>query len=375
MIGVELAPVDTWFFRDGTPFFAGETPMGSIEGLFPPHPGTVIGALRAALAAGRGWNGRGRWPDALCAVLGDGPDSLGRLAFDAPFLLRNGQPLFPAPRHLLGAGNPDEWIPVAFLNPGPPVACDLGDAVRLPEPMAFTGDPHDLKPGDNQWLTPAGLTAVLNGALPSPGDVVFAGGLWAMEPRTGLELDRNTRTAVEGMLYSVRHVRPASGVSLGARIDGLPADWAAPFGQLLPLGGESRLAECREWDGDLCLDAPSEAVASSHDIAVIALSPLDIGEDIYLGEQPIDDLAGARVVSAALDRPQRIGGWNSLERAPLPMRSALPPGSVLFCEVEDPSQLHRTDALEASLVRLGQRQEWGFGLAALGLWPRNTEVR
>ena len=375
MIGVELAPVDTWFFRDGTPFFAGEAPMGNVEGLFPPHPGTVAGALRAALAVNRGWNGRGRWPDEFCAVLGDGPDDLGRLAFDAPFLLRDGQPLFRAPRHLLGTGNPEEWVPGAFLHPGPPVSCDLGDAVRLPEVLAFTGDFHDLKPGDSQWLTPVGLTAVLNGALPRPDDVVFAGDIWAMESRTGLELDRDTRTAVEGMLYSVRHVRPASHTSLGARIDGLPSDWTVPFGRLLPLGGESRLAECREWDGDLHVDAPLTAVVSSHQFAVIALSPLDIGEDVCQGDQTLDGLAGARVISAALDRPQRIGGWNSLDRTPLPMRSILSPGSVLFCEVEDPFQLQRTVAAETGLVRLGRRQGWGFGLAALGVWPQITEVQ
>ena len=375
MIGVELAPLDTWFFRDGTPFFAGETPMGSVDGVFPPHPGTVVGALRAALAAERGWNGRGRWADEFCAVLGDGPDDLGRLAFDAPFLLRNGQPLFPSPRHLLGTGKSGEWEPAAFLRPGPPVACDLGEAVRLPELTAFAGEPHDLNPGDRQWLTPAGLTAVLRGALPSVEDVVFAGVLWAMEHRTGLELDRATRTAVEGMLYNVRHVRPADDVSLGARIDGLPDDWTAPVGQLLPLGGESRLAECREWDGQLHLDAPSAAIGSGHEVSVMALSPLDIEEDICLGERPIPELAGARVVSVAMDRPQRIGGWNSLERAPLPMRNALPPGSVLFCEVSDPAQLHEMAVAQGGLVRLGQRTEWGFGLAALGVWPRNTEVQ
>ena len=375
MIGVELAPLDTWFFRDGTPFFAGETPMGSVDGVFPPHPATVVGALRAALAAERGWNGRGRWPDEFCAVLGDGPDDLGRLTFDVPFLLRNGQPLFPAPRHLLGTGNSGEWEPAAFLRPGPPVACDLGEAVRLPELTAFTGEPHDLNPGDRQWLTPAGLTAVLRGALPSVEDVVFAGVLWAMEHRTGLELDRATRTAVEGMLYNVRHVRPADDVSLGARVDGLPDDWTAPFGQLLPLGGESRLAECREWGGQLHLDAPSDAIASGHEVSVMALSPLDIEDDICLGERPIPELSGARVVSVAMDRPQRIGGWNSLERAPLPMRNALPPGSVLFCEVSDPAQLHEMAVAQGGLVRLGQRTEWGFGLAALGVWPRNTEVQ
>ena len=375
MIGVELAPVDTWFFRDGTPFSAGEAPMGNVGGLFPPHPGTVVGALRAALAVNRGWDGRSRWPDDYRAVLGDGPDDLGQLSFDGPFLLRDGQPLFRAPRHLLGTGNPKEWAPRTFLRPGPPVTCDLGDAVRLPEVVAFTGDLHDLKPGDDQWLTPAGLSAVLRGSLPLPQDVVHAGQLWAMESRTGLELDRNTGTAVEHSLYSARHVRPARKISLGARINCLPAEWTAPFDRLLPLGGESRLAECREWDGDLQVDAPLAALLSSHQIAIIALSPLDVGEDVCMGDPALDGLADARVVSAVLDRPQRIGGWNSLARTPLPMRSVLAPGSVLFCKLEDPTELSGTAAAATGLVRLGQRQEWGFGLAALGVWPRTTEVK
>ena len=374
MIGVELTPLDTWFFRDGTPFFAGESPLGAVGSLFPPHPGTVVGALRAALAVNRGWNGRGRWPAEFRSVLGDGPEDLGRLTFDPPVLLRDGQPLFPVPRHVLGAGNPSEWIPATFLLPGPAAACDLGEAVRLPRALPFDGDPHDLKPGGGQWLTSSGLTAVLNGALPLPEDVVFSGDLWAMEARTGLELDRETGTAVEGMLYNVRHVRPASGVSLGAGIHGLPHDWTAPFGQLLPLGGESRLAECREWDGDLRFGGPAE-ISTSHEIAVMALSPLDVGDEVCMGMQPIDDLAGARVISAAMERPLRIGGWDSLSRSPLPMRSVLPPGSVLFCEVDDPSQLQLTSAADAGLVRLGQRQEWGFGLAALGVWPQSREVQ
>lgn len=58
------------------------------------NPVTVAGALRAALARSRGWNGRGRWPQALRGILGDGPDHLGRLFLDGPFLLREGRPRF-----------------------------------------------------------------------------------------------------------------------------------------------------------------------------------------------------------------------------------------------------------------------------------------
>ena len=103
MIAVQFVPLDTWFFRDGTPFTAQSAPQEDVGSLFPPYPPTLVGALRAALARANGWDEAGRWPPELCEVLGDGPEDLGVLSFAGPFLLRDGQPLFQAPRHLLGA--------------------------------------------------------------------------------------------------------------------------------------------------------------------------------------------------------------------------------------------------------------------------------
>ena len=60
MIGVELQPVDTWFFRDGTPFTMGKAPQENVGSVFPPHPATVVGAIRAALrGAGAGTDAEG----------------------------------------------------------------------------------------------------------------------------------------------------------------------------------------------------------------------------------------------------------------------------------------------------------------------------
>ena len=119
MIGVRLEPVDTWFFRDGTPFAADSAPQDGVASLFPPHPASVAGALRAALARCNGWNGAGRWPTELDAVLGDGPDDIGALSVDGPFLLRDGQPLFRAPRHLLGSTDAGAWTPRVLSSSGP----------------------------------------------------------------------------------------------------------------------------------------------------------------------------------------------------------------------------------------------------------------
>ena len=165
MIGVQLHPVDTWFFRDGTPFTAESAPQEDVDSLFPPHPPTVVGALRAALAHANEWNGAAPWPPRIRDVLGDGPD-LGVLRFCGPFLLRHEEPLFPAPRHLLGVNGREGWEPACFLRPGRPVACDLGDGVRLPEAAAAPRDSRRHGTGNGQWLTRDGMNAVLCGKCP-----------------------------------------------------------------------------------------------------------------------------------------------------------------------------------------------------------------
>ena len=367
IVGIQLKPVDTWFFRDATPFTALSTPQEQVGSLFPPHPPTVVGAVRAELARLNGWNGAGRWPAELCEVLGNGPDDLGKLSFAGPFLLRDGRPLFRAPRHLLGAADSNGWRPAALLRPGSPVACDLGDAVRLPELPDTASGIEKLKTGDDAWLTAAGMNAVLGGGLPEAADVVPRDDLWEEEARIGLERERHTRTAKEGMLYSTRHVRPRRGVTLGMHVAGAPAEWVRPFDRVLPLGGESRLAACRKWTPELRLDAPVERIRTARRVVLVALSPLDLDEPVRPGA-PVAGLDGVRVVCACLERPHGVGGWDSLARRPLPLRPVLPPGSTLFCEISDGERFAAVASVNG-LARIGSRREWGFGLATLGVWP------
>ena len=182
------------------------------------------------------------------------------------------------------------------------------------------------------------------------------------------------------MLYSTRHVRPRRGVSLGMRIAGLPADWKPPFARLSPFGGEGRLAECREWTGDIELHVPpdwhalQDRFVDTREVVLVALSPLDVEEELRPGKV-FDELGGARVVSACLDRPQRVGGWDSRVRRPLPLRFVLPPGSAMFCELPDAARFADAVTAGGGLARVGSRQEWGFGLVALGTWPDSPEEK
>lgn len=376
MIDVQLHPVDTWFFRSGTPFE--DTPWLQVDSLFPPYPPTLVGALRAAIARENGWNGRGGWSPRICKVLGDGPEDLGRISIDGPFLLRNGRPLYRVPRHLLGVIEIERWRPEALLRPGEPVECDLG-RVRLPDLFQLQDGSRRPAPGKDQWLAEAGMNAVLTGKTPRPEDVVPSSHLWKAEPRIGLQRDARTRTAREGMLFNTGHVRLRSGVSIGARIAGLPQawippSWDSPAGQVVPIGGESRFAVLRRWAANPGIEPLAGNVSLGAQVAVIALTPMDIAPAACRGEAPIEELGGARVVSACLDRPMRIGGWDSRGKAgPLPIRSTLPPGSVLFCEIGSPQGLEHIATTSNGLVRIGARTRSGFGLSALGIWPGHEE--
>lgn len=376
MIGIRFEPTDTLFFRGGTPFTMDSVPQDGVESLFPPHPETTAGALRAAIALCNGWSGIERWPERLNEVLGNGPNDLGALAIEGPFLLRDCEPLFPVPRHLLGSNETGKWTPCLLLRPGAAVVCDLGDAVRLPEAPHTAEVFQGLEANNDEiWLTRSGMEAVLHGVLPSTDEFVSRRKLWSEESRIGIKRDSDTRTAKEGMLYSTRHVRLRRDVSLGLRVAGIPDGWARPFGHMVPLGGESRLAECREWSGKVAFDIPLKSIMNSRRATLIALSPLDIEQDVYCGQQPLADFGGAKVVSACLNRPQRIGGWDSLARRPQPLRCVLPPGSVLFCEIPESGLCSDIVANDAGLIRLGARQEWGFGLTLLGLWPSEEEMK
>jgi CRISPR-associated protein Cmr3 len=366
-----LSPIDTWFFRDGTPFDMGASPQTGVLGVFPPYPPTVAGAIRAALALQNGWDGRARWSRELETVLGDGPENLGRVRVTGPIILDRGAPVFPMARHVIGRFDGEGcWIPVVMLRPGDATTeSDLGPSVRFPEIAPGTADAASLVPGTRRWVTVAGLQRILRGELPASEHVVDEDELWATESRVGIAREPSSRTVAEGALYSTRHVRLRPAVSIGVEVDGVPEGWRSPAGSVLPLGGESRLAACEAWDAKarFKLDV---SIGKPGTIVLVALTPVLLDRDVVSGKVELP-AGGARIVCACIDRPLRIGGWDSLRRAPQPMKNAIAPGSTLFCDVESPETFGKT--ITDGLLRLGAMTEAGFGLCAVGdalVWER-----
>lgn len=381
---IALTPIDTLFFRDSTPFDQGTSPQDGVPSVFPPHPPTVTGAIRAALAREKGWNGRDPWDAVLVAALGDGPD-VGPLRVTGPVVLRGEVPVFPLPRHVMasriharGAAAP-AWRATGWFAPGARVESDLG-CVRLPVPKAMAGETEAAgAAGDKAsrsarpWVTAVGLHHILDGRLPAPAELMDPSALWVDEPRVGIQRASGTRTAERGMLYSTRHVRLQPGVRIGVEVAGLPGDWTLLVDarrscpRTIALGGESRLASVEPWGGLARGECISDQARRAGRLTLVALTPLRLARGAIAGRVSL--APGLHIACACADRLLRIGGWDSRQRAPLPLTNAVAPGTTLFCEASIDVLDAPDSDLERGLIRVGRDVDAGFGLCAVAREP------
>lgn len=377
---VLFTPVDAWFFRDGRPYYQGEAGQTDVRSIFPPSALTVIGAVRAALARGQGWNGRGSWNADLQRDLGNGTGDLGSLRFHGPFLMHKERYLFPVPLHLRGHWDNDadsqkkKWSHATFLAPSETeMESDLG-SVKFPVPQSQIQPDRQLKEPTGLWVTTEGYNSILRGDDPDADAFVRSDDLWRIEPRVGLERDHEKHAAKEGMLYSPAYVRLRRDVKLVVTVEGIQDDWKLP--DLIPFGGESRLAHCEVNPGSLPLpDVPVDQIRKSETFTVSLLSPLLLPTNEsgrHSHPEPgnaLDGLGSSRIVSACVGKPIRIGGWNSVHREPEPLLSYLPAGSTWFCEIARPDALDSLLKMHGKTI--GDRRPHGLGQIAIGAWPTN----
>lgn len=367
--------LDSWFFRESRPHgLAGGIELAS---LFPPPARTVAGTVRTLIGESQkvDWAEYNRNAESyleLRAQIGDAR-SLGQVRLTGPYLIRDGQRLYPAPLHLLAkTRSGEEGYDFVRLCPGSPVFCDLGASLPVRLPEMETPQPG-ARPLENTWLDGADLTQVLTGGVPERPyrkDDLFTG-----EPRVGIARDNSRRTAAEGMLYQTRHVRPRQGVEVAAGVAGIDKAFQ-PSSGLLRFGGEGRTAAVTVAESFTPL-LPPQPNSAARGLLLVLLTHADFGgEWLPPGFGPVE-WEGARVWSgelhgvrltlecAVLGKVVREGGWDLAGNKPRPMTSLVPAGSVYFCTVEgDPGAA--IQALHGS--HLGNDTELGRGELAIGLW-------
>lgn len=358
--------LDTLFFREGNPFHAGEGGFGTgVSGRFPPSINTLQGAIRTTLAYGQGW--RPEKQDCWPVELGTEKD-LGRLKLAGPYLQWNNEVLFPAPLLLL---RQKETGVFTRLTPGTePVNCDLEEqGVYLPVPQERLAGAKIM---DNCRLSCEGMERVLAGGLPKASEVKEQGELWQEEYRVGIEINRASRTAKDGQLYSITHVRPKPEVSLTVEVSGVPTDWHPQLPTVIRLGGEGRTAELRVTNPEPLLPTMPELVAENGMVrfVVILITPGKYAQQTQeVIRQGPPNVPGS-CLSACIGKLQQAGGWDLLNGRPKPLEPLIPAGALWFFEASA-ERLAEIKELHGSCT--GQQSNYGYGQIVIGKWGKGNE--
>ena len=111
-------------------------------------------------------------------------------------------------------------------------------------------EPEGAKLLNGVYLTREGLGQVLEGVVPSQNTLKKHEDFYVDEIRVGLERSDEKRTAKDGYLYNIIHVRPKREAALAVYVSGIPPAWRVKDQLAVPLGGEGRLAAVQVMSGN-----------------------------------------------------------------------------------------------------------------------------
>jgi len=395
---IAIEPLDVLLFRDSKPFTAGESHRA--RSLFPPNPGTLLGAVRAKIISDElakknlefldYYNGNSQL-QALIAEVGS-PTGKGNLKLKGPLLAAADgqgavQVYFPLPRDLMqpeqGEGKNQSMRLLAPLNTMPN---DIQS--NMPEGLTYLWSTEGGEaPEGVSYLNAQMLKDYLLGRQTVK---QHSERLHDYEPRVGVRLQREQRTIQQGQLYQIEFVRLEKSTRLLVHIEMTDEKLLAPGG-LIVLGGERRGAhyqnqQVNHLQGMEDLVETMKAALVKDILAkkrfkLYLATPAIFRHGKY-GWLPnwhwtdgmIGEYAGVQIklISAAIGKPIAIGGWDLQKRGAKVMSKAVPAGSVYYFEItEDSSSEAQIEALVADLhfhCISEDGSEAGMGLAFVGLW-------
>lgn len=248
------------------------------------------------------------------------------------------------------------------------------------------------KPSTGIFLRGTGLQDHLTGKLPGAPAQIAAGHLFRRDPRLGIGLNADSRTAEVGLIYTTE------GFAFGPGADG--EDKASPFASTGFLVGMEGVANVLPSQGSLRLGGDGRSahyqrveykppviatLAANKRFRLVLQSPALFTQgwlpDGVVQEDGLYKLQGAgftaRLACAAIGRREVVSGWDLHGWKPKPAQAAAPAGSVYwFDEFEgDVGKLAAwaqsglwPENLDAMVTPQKMRRAEGYNLALLGAW-------
>ena len=333
---INITAADTLFFRDGRPFTMGEDTHA--DGLFPPPPSVLYGALRSAYMAKK-----------------LSTDTVADLIKETSLLTIKGLALvienfgihFPLPKDLVVPKVKDKRYKALPLDYT--VASNLSSSLT---PKTLKNRKKDKMQDGDFYLKRSAMIDYLN-----RDEDEFPCRLLPIEREMKVGIGRNNEThiATDGMLYRAAMQRPKE-VSFAVQFDNLSLDTEG----VLQLGGERKVAHFQSFNYQEVEIPTIEGCEFKIYLATPAI--------FKAGWQPTDILEeGCTIQAAAIGKPLHLGGFDIDKKTPKAMLQAVPAGSVYYVKAKDEAQAQRIiKKIEAQGSISEFYPEQGFGIAFIG---------
>lgn len=360
---ISIQATDTLFFRDGRPFSMGDDSFA--QGVFPPPPGVVYGALRAACLS------KGLESDSHLDELIISSESL---TFHFMALQAGSSQYFPLPMDLIvpKPKGKNERLQDQLLKLKEKPTYSNATTPKILK-STYDGKTED----EPKLLEILALERYLSGETANL-NVRKRSDFMCSEPKIGIGRDRDSRIAADGKLFRIQANRMATDSDKGVQhlrfLLGFEGVEIAGNGWLA-LGGERRAAF---YEASESVEIPIPNIDSLQ--FKIYLATPAVFEYGWKPEKLLKEY-GLTLLTAALDRPIHIGGWemrpkdtpNSGKRPsqPKPMLQCVPAGSVYYVQAESMSaaqaavQAIHGKAISDNLNQTDYRKQ-GFGIAYVG---------
>jgi CRISPR-associated protein Cmr3 len=368
-ITIELDAIDTLFFRDGKPFSMGEETWA--DGIFPPPPSVIYGALRTAYFA--------EHIDEYKKLKANGnlnqeerDITLSLKIVNSAFRIANNT-YFPIPQDLVKRKSKKKELAFLLtLDKSKSISNSPVSNCLIPLDKEISGS--EIESIDNGLVTIETLCDYLNANSNSHYYKSLSDWV-SQEPKIGIGKNNETNTSSDsGMLYRVGMNRLKKinignkvneSITLGFEIEGISVN-----SSFMRLGGEGKAVKISNTDGfDWFSIEPPELTGKTQ--FKVYLSTPALFKSGWLpdfSEKFKNCNIHASLMTAAIGRPIHIGGFDMKNNRPKPMLKATPPGSVYYYKTEALSS-NQADALKSMFQGKSVSDfhtEQGFGIAYLG---------
>jgi len=353
---ISIQASDTLFFRDGRPFSMGDDSFA--QGIFPPPPSVLYGALRSAYISEKISNGGAK----LTQLISESDNlNFDFIAFDDDM----GSRYFPMPKDLI--------VPINQKKDYLAQTLQLIDSPKysnseLPQTLisSYSGktveSPHLM-----DTLT---VEKYLNGETHSL-HIKKLSDFVLEEYKIGIGRDRDTRTASEGKLFRIQANRLTN--TKGQKLYFILGYNSMELSEKgwLTLGGERRIAYFEKVD-NIELKLPK---LNEPRFKIYISTPAVFNQGWLPGT--LLKKYNLKLITAAIDRPMHVGGWDIEKRQPKPMLQCVPAGSVFYVEAQNLESARNTaEEIHGKCISDNindtNYQAMGFGIAYIGRIPSQS---